>query len=107
MTRKTDSEIEQWVLRELSLSEIRSREVCVFSRDGVITLRGSAQTHQDKLAVEEAARRATSVVGVVNEMRVKPSTAVIGRVPFIQVQSPGALAQPIAIQRRVVKTAAA
>ena len=106
MPRKTDSEVEQWVLRELSLSEIRSRGVSVFSRDGVITLRGSAQTYQDKLAVEEATRRATGVVGVVNEMRVK-SSALIEKVPFTQSPSPGLLIQTTAIQRPVVKTAAA
>lgn len=107
MIRKTDSEIEQRVLRELSLSDIRSREVCVFARDGAVTLRGSTQTHQDKLAVEEATRRATGVASVINEMRVKPSTALIEKVPFTQVRSPGALVQPKPIQRSVVKTAAA
>jgi osmotically-inducible protein OsmY len=64
MPQKMDSEIEQWVLRELSLSkEVCSPEICVFSRDGVITIRGSAQTFQDKLAVEEATLRVTGVVG--------------------------------------------
>ena len=100
MTRKTDSEIEQWVLRELSLSEVRSREVSVFSRDGVITLRGSAQTYQDRLAVDKATRRATGVVSVVNEMRVKPSAALIETVPFTQFASRGVLIQPLVIQRR-------
>jgi osmotically-inducible protein OsmY len=106
MPRKTDSEVEQWVLRELSLSEIRSPEVSVFSRDGVITLRGSAQTYQDKLAVEEATRRATGVVGVVNEITVKPCTALVekvsARVPLTELPSPGVLVQPKAIQRPVV-----
>lgn len=105
MPRKTDSEVEQWVLRELSLSEIRSREICVFARDGVITLRGSAQTFQDKLAIEEAARGATGVVGVMNEMRLKPSTGLIRRVPFTQFPSRGVLTQPRAIQQPIVKTA--
>lgn len=101
MPRMRDSEIEQWVLRELSLSKrLCSQEICVFARDGMVTLRGSAQTHQDKLDVEEAARRATGVFGVVNEMRVKPSTARIARVPFTQFPSRGALNQPLAIQRR-------
>ena len=97
MLKKRDSEVEQWVLRELSRSEIRSREISVYSRDGVITLRGSVKTYQDKLAVAEAARRATGVVGVFNEMRIKPSTALIRRVPFTQFP----LIQPIAIQRRL------
>ena len=97
MLKKKDSELEQWVLRQLSLSDIRSREVSVFARDGVITLRGSAQTYQDKLAVEEATRRAAGVVGVVNEMRLKPSTALVRRVPFTQFP----LIQPMVVQRRL------
>jgi hypothetical protein len=76
MPRKTDSEVEQWVLRELSISKnVCSREVCVFARDGVVRVRGSAQTDRDKLAIEEAVRRATGVVGVVNEVRVMPCTS--------------------------------
>jgi|GEM_PF-6530604 len=76
MPRKTDSEVEQRVLRELSLSKnVCSREVCVFARDGVVRVRGSAQTDRDKLAIEEAVRRATGVVGVVNEVRVMPCTS--------------------------------
>lgn len=89
MLRKRDSEVEQWVLRELSLSDICSREVTVFARDGVLQLRGSALSNKDKLAIEEAALRATGVVGVLNEIRVKPSTA-----PFTQSPRPGLLIQP-------------
>ena len=109
MPRRTDSEVEQWVLRALSLSEKGrcSPEICVLARDGVVRLRGSAQSHKDQLAIEEATRRATGVVGVVNEMRVKPSTALIEKVPFTQSPSPDLLIQPIGIQRPVVKTAAA
>jgi hypothetical protein len=78
MRVKTDSEIEQWVLRELSSSDrLCSREVCVFSYDGVVRLRGTAQNYRDKLAIALAARRAPGVVGVVNEMRVRPCTALI------------------------------
>lgn len=106
MPSMRDSEVEQWVLRELSLSEIRSREVSVFARDGVVQLRGSAQSNRDKLAIEEATLRATGVVGVINEMRAKPSTALIDKVPFIQSPSRGVLIQPKTIQRPVRKTAA-
>ena len=53
MFMKTDSEIEQWVLRALSLSgKICSREVCVFACDGVVSLRGSAESSKDKVAIE-------------------------------------------------------
>lgn len=81
MPRKTDSEIEQWVLRELSLSKkVSSPEICVLARDGVVSLRGSAQSFDERSAVEEATRRAAGVVGVINEMRVKPFTALLARV---------------------------
>ena len=110
MLRKTDSEIEQWVLRELSLSEkICSREVCVFARDGVVRLKGSAQSCQDKLAVEEATHRATGVVGVVNEMRVKPCNALIEKVsasvPLTEAFRPDMLVHRIATQHSVAKSA--
>jgi hypothetical protein len=110
MPRKTDSEIEQWVLRELSLSEKAcSREVCVFACDGVVRLRGSAQSKKDKLAIEEAVRRATGVVGVVNEMRVKPYTALVEKVsasvPLTEAFRPGGLVHRIATQHSVAKAA--
>lgn len=75
---QTDSETEQWVLRELSLHEqIRSREICVHARDGVVRLQGSTQSYSDTLAVEEATRGAPGVVSVVNEMKVKVPTGVV------------------------------
>lgn len=47
----TDSETEQWVLKELSVHEkIRSREICVLARDGVVKLQGSAQSNEDKIS---------------------------------------------------------
>ena len=74
----TDSETEQWVLRELSLHQkIRSHEICVLARNGVVRLQGSTQSHSDKLAVEEAARGAPGVVSVVNEMKVRVPTCLI------------------------------
>ena len=101
MLMKTDSEIEQWVLRELSLSEkLFSREVCVLASAGVVRLRGSAASYEDRLAVEEAARRAAGVVGVVNEIRIKPSIALIERVlsgaPLTESPLPCVLIQPVA-----------
>ncbi len=110
--RKPDSEIEQWVLRELSLSKkVCSTEICVWACDGVVSLQGSAHSHQDRLAVEEATRRATGVVGVVNELRVKPCTPLIEKV-FTSVEltvslSPGILVQPGAMQPPAVKAATA
>jgi hypothetical protein len=110
MLRKTDSEVEQWVLRELSLSKkVCSPEICVLSRHGVVRLQGSAQSYQDKLAVEEATRRATGVVGVVNEMRVKPCTALIEKVsasvPPREAFRQGVLVHRSATQHIVAKAA--
>ena len=74
----TDSETEQWVLRELSLHpRIRSREICVLARDGVVRLQGSTQNYSDGLAVEEATRGAPGVVSVVNEMKVRVPAGLI------------------------------
>jgi osmotically-inducible protein OsmY len=75
MSRKSDSEIEQWVLRELSFRlKLQSREVCISAHDGVVRVMGSAPNNDDKLAIEESVRRANGVVGVVNKIMVKPST---------------------------------
>lgn len=101
MPSMRDSEVEQWVLRELSLSEIRSREVSVLARDGVVRLRGTAESIRDKLAIEGATLRANGVTGVINEMRVKPSTALIEKVPSIQCPARRVLIQPKAIQQPV------
>lgn len=103
MRVKTDSEVEQLVLRELSLSEKAcSREVCVLARDGVVRLGGSAQSYQDKLSIEEATRRAAGVVAVVNDMKVMStgprSERVFGNVPFTGSPSKRVSVQSVAIQ---------
>jgi len=82
MLPKRDSEIEQWVLKELRLSEKTSSEICVLARDGVVRLRGSAESNQDKLAIEKATLGATGVIGLVNEMKVKPCTALLQKQPL-------------------------
>lgn len=110
MPGKTDSEVEQWVLRELRLSaNACSREICVLARDGVVRLRGSAQSYQDKSAIEEATGRATGVVSVLNEIRVKPCTALLKRIPttapLTAVFRPDVLAPRIAAQNAFAKAA--
>lgn len=110
MLAKTDSEVEQWVLRELNLTDQSgSREICVLAREGVITLRGSAESDEDKSAVEKATLRATGVLRVVNEVRVKACTALINRVsasvPPPEVFRPGMFVPPSAIPHPVSKAA--
>lgn len=99
MRGKTDSEVEQWVLRELSLSEkVCSREICVLAREGVVRLQGSAQSDEDKLAIEETICRAAGVVRVANEMRVKPVVALLKRIPM-SVPLTDAVGPPMLVHR--------
>jgi osmotically-inducible protein OsmY len=67
-----DSEIEQWVLNEIRLvSDGRLKEVCVLSLDGVVNLKGTVPNRPDRRAAQNAAQRATGVVGVINQLHVR------------------------------------
>lgn len=101
---KTDSEIEQWVLRELGSEEkLRSPEICVQSHNGVVTLHGSVPDYANRLAAQHAAYRVVGIAGVVNDIRVKPrsaqtrkrSTPVVRPEPF----SPNVLVPPIQVAK--------
>jgi len=104
MLKKRDSEIEQWVLRELRLSkQICSSEVCVCSCDGMVSLSGSAESDYDKLAIEEATLGATGVIGVLNEMKVKLCTAPIQKQPLsLEPPTPGVFLHDPAAQQPIV-----
>jgi hypothetical protein len=70
----TDSEIEQWVLREFQLAEqIHSREVCVTAHRGIVTLDGTVPSRMSKVAAKRAALRARGVKSVVNNLQALPS----------------------------------
>jgi hypothetical protein len=70
----TDSEIEQWVLRELKFAEqIHSRELCVSAHQGIVTLGGTVPNRLTKVAAKRAALRAHGVKGVVNNLRARTS----------------------------------
>lgn len=76
MQKKTDSEIEQWVLREIgSEKTMRSREICVQSHDGVVRLCGSVPSYANKQTAELAALRVDGVTGLVNDIQFKPLCA--------------------------------
>lgn len=67
----TDSEIEQWVLRELQLnSQITSKELCVCCDGGVATLSGTVTDEKQKHAADHAAARARGVRSVIDNIRV-------------------------------------
>jgi len=66
----TDSEIEQWVLRELQFAgNVESRELCVSAQRGIVTLDGTVPNRVSKMAAKRAALRARGVKSVVNNLR--------------------------------------
>ena len=66
----TDSEIEQWVIRELRFAvKIESRELCVSVLQGIVTLGGTVPSRISKTAAKRAALRARGVKSVVNNLR--------------------------------------
>jgi hypothetical protein len=69
-----DSEIEQRILLEIQTGKgMDATEVCVFSIDGIVTLKGTVRTRQNKTAIQQAAYRAEAVIAVINQLRVAPS----------------------------------
>jgi len=67
-----DSEIEQWVINEIGLmTGNRLKEVCVFSLNGVVSLKGTVRCRADGRAVQEAAALAKGVVEVINQLNLR------------------------------------
>jgi osmotically-inducible protein OsmY len=72
LATKTDSEIQQDVLRELRWdSRIRETEVGVEVDKGVVTLTGVVESFPKKLAAREAAHRVVGVLDVADDVQVK------------------------------------
>jgi hypothetical protein len=71
MSSLSDSEIEQWVLKEIGLTARGSREICVLSHNGVVTLKGTVKSRDHKLAVSRTAQIANGVVRVIDDIKVK------------------------------------
>jgi hypothetical protein len=66
----SDSEVEQWVLRELHFAEqVQSRELCVSAHQGTVTLDGTVPNRTSRVAAKRAALRARGVRSVVNNLR--------------------------------------
>ena len=67
-----DSEIEQWVLNEIRLRmNGRLKELCVFSTNGVVSLKGTALSRTDRVAAQETTERARGVVAIVNQLNLR------------------------------------
>ena len=68
-----DSEIEQWVLNEIrSMTDGRLRELSVLSTNGVVSLRGTVRSRNQKHAAEMAAGGAKGVSAVISHLQVVP-----------------------------------
>jgi hypothetical protein len=75
----TDSEIEQWVLRELQFAgNIQSHELCVSAHEGIVTLDGTVPTRISRVAAKKAALSARGVKSVVNNLRALPRGSLRG-----------------------------
>jgi len=71
MSKLPDSEIEQWVLKEIGLTTRGPQEICVLSHNAVVTLRGTVKSNDKKWAVDRAAQIAKGVVCVINDIKVE------------------------------------
>jgi osmotically-inducible protein OsmY len=70
-TMKTDQEVQQDVLRELSWdSRVKATEIGVEVDKGVVTLTGTVESYAKKLAAREAAHRVLGVLDVADDIQV-------------------------------------
>src|SRR5690242_851806 len=67
----TDKEIQQAVLRELDYEpQIRSTEIGVAVKDGIITLSGNVDSYSNRYHAELAAKRVAGVKAIANDLEV-------------------------------------
>ncbi len=69
---KTDSELQQDVLDELSWEpSVDNADIGVSVTDGVVTLNGYVKSYAEKIAAERAARRVVGVKAIAEELKVR------------------------------------
>ena len=67
----TDKEIQQAVLRELDYEpQVRSTEIGVAVKDGIITLSGNVESYTNRYHAERAAKRVAGVKAIANDLEV-------------------------------------
>ena len=72
MVKKSDSQIQQDVLRELKWdTRVEETDVGVEVEKGVVTLTGTVSSWAKKMAAQEAAHRVAGVLDVANDVQVK------------------------------------
>ena len=75
--KKTDSEIQQAVLRELKWdTRVEETDVGVEVDAGVVTLTGAVSNWAKRMAAQEAAHRVAGVLYVANDVHVVPGTSI-------------------------------
>jgi osmotically-inducible protein OsmY len=73
LTKKSDSEIQQDVLRELKWdSRVKETDVGMEVDAGIVTLTGTLSSWGERVAAEEAAHRVHGVLDVANDIVVRP-----------------------------------
>ena len=73
---RTDSDIKRDVEAELqSDPTIDATDIAVAVKNGVVTLSGFVHSYSEKIDAEAAAKRVDSVVGLANDLEVRPPTA--------------------------------
>ncbi len=71
---KTDAQIQKEVMEELKWEPgLRTAEIGVAAKDGVVTLSGEVDTYLKKLSAERAAKRVSGVKAVAEDIQVGPS----------------------------------
>jgi osmotically-inducible protein OsmY len=75
--KKTDSEIQQAVLRELKWdTRVEVTDVGVKVEEGIVTLTGAVSSWAKKVAAQQAAHRVADVLDVANDIQVRlPGTS--------------------------------
>lgn len=72
ITAKTDSEIQQDVLRELKWdTRVEETEIGVTVNKGIVTLTGIVSSYGKRMAAQEAAHRVAGVLDVANDLQVR------------------------------------
>src|SRR5262245_65831855 len=67
----TDKDIQQSVLRELDYEpQVRSTEIGVAVKDGIITLSGTVDSYSNRYHAERAAKRVAGVKAIANDLEV-------------------------------------
>ena len=93
-----DSEIEQRVVNEIRLMTYgRVKELCVLSVNGVVTLRGSVASPNQKHAADVAASRAKGVIAVISHLQA--GRRISRKPPSLKtpVTTPATISQTVAI----------